>query len=113
MPPAQRAIFKNIVAELTAMRVRSGPDVLVIEALAGMVTWHRRASAEIERVGAWGPTARGGETTTGAWRVYRDSEREIHRLSAELGLSPTARNRLVTGPEPDSALDALLTPGYL
>jgi P27 family predicted phage terminase small subunit len=109
LSPPQRAIFRQVVAELTAMRVRCTPDVLIIEALAGMVGWNRRASAELERVGAWGPGARGGVVTTPAWRVFRDSNHEIARLSAELGLSPTARNRLVTGPEPASALEALLT----
>jgi P27 family predicted phage terminase small subunit len=109
MATEQRRAFRNIVAELVRMGVRCGPDVLVIEQLAGMVVWNHRAGAELERAGAWGATARGGTSTTGPWRVYRDSEREIHRLSAELGLSPTARNRVVTGPEPMSELEALLS----
>jgi phage terminase small subunit len=40
---------------------------------------------------------------------YRDTSREIARLSAEMGLTPTARNRVVTGPEPASELESLLT----
>lgn len=109
MPTEQRRAFRNIVAELVRMGVRCGPDVLIIEQLAGMVVWNHRAGAELERTGSWGVTARGGTSTTGAWRVYRDTEREIHRLSAELGLSPTARNRVVTGPEPMSELESLLS----
>lgn len=109
MATEQRRAFRNIVAELERMGVRCGPDVLVIEQLAGMVVHNHRAGAELERSGAWGVTARGGTSTTGPWRVYRDSEREIHRLSAELGLTPTARNRVVTGPEPMSELEQLLS----
>jgi P27 family predicted phage terminase small subunit len=110
MPTEQRRAFRNIVAELELMGVRCRPDVLVIEQLAGMVVWNRRAGAELERAGAWSLTARGGTSTTGPWRVYRDSEREIHRLSAEIGLTPTARNRVVSGFETtDSELEKLLT----
>jgi P27 family predicted phage terminase small subunit len=109
MPTEQRRAFRAIVAELAGMGVRCRPDVLVLEQLAGMVVHNHRAAAELERAGAWGPTARGGTSTTGPWRVYRDSEREIHRLSAELGLTPSARNRVVTGPEPASGLESLLS----
>jgi P27 family predicted phage terminase small subunit len=109
MPTEQRRAFRSIVTELAGMGVRCRPDALVIEQLAGMVVQNHRAAAELERTGAWGPTARGGTSTTGPWRVYRDSEREIARLSAELGLTPTARNRVVTGPEPASDLASLLT----
>lgn len=105
----QRRIFRQVTHELAGMRVRCSPDRLIVESLAGMVDWNRKARAELETSGAWGPGARGGEVATPAWRVYRDSTREIARLSAELGLTPTARNRVVTGPEPDSDLERLLS----
>ena len=93
------------------MHVRCSPDVLVIETLAGMVDWNRRAAAQLESTGAWGPGARGGEVASPAWRVYRDSSREIARISAELGLTPTARNRVVAGVGPtiDPEIEALLS----
>jgi P27 family predicted phage terminase small subunit len=109
LSPPQRRIFRLVVDELARMGVRCGPDTLIIESLAGMVDWKRRASAKLELGGAWGPGARGGEVATPAWRVFRDANREIARLSAELGLSPTARNRVMTGPEPASDLERLLS----
>jgi P27 family predicted phage terminase small subunit len=109
LSPAQRRVFRQVVDELEGMGVRTAPDGLIVEALAGMVDWNRRARAELEISGAWGPGARGGEVATPAWRVYRDSNREIGRLSAELGLTPTARNRVVTGPQPPSDLERLLS----
>ncbi len=102
LSPDQRRIFRQITAELVGMRVRCAPDRLIVESLAVMVDWSRRACAEMEENGAWGPGARGGEVATPAWRIYRDSTREIARLSAELGLTPAARNRVVTGAEPGS-----------
>jgi P27 family predicted phage terminase small subunit len=105
----QRRVFRQVVAELDRMHVRCAPDALIIESLAGMVDWSRRARAQLEATGAWGAGARGGEVATPAWRVFRDANREISRLSAELGLTPTARNRVVTGPEPRSDLESLLS----
>jgi len=110
LSPAQKVVFRRITAELERMRVRCGPDVLIIEQLAVMTDWNRRARVEMESHGAWGSTAYGGTSTTGPWRVYRDSEREIARLSSELGLTPVSRNRVVTGPEESmDELEALLT----
>ncbi len=80
-----------------------------IEQLAEMVVMNHRAAAEMEQYGAWEATARGGTTTTGARPVYRDGAREIHRLSAALGLIATALNRVAAGPEPESELEKLLT----
>jgi P27 family predicted phage terminase small subunit len=105
----QRRIFRQVTDELARMRVRCAPDRLIVESLAAMVDWNRKARAQLEVGGAWGPGARGGEVATPAWRVYRDSTREIARLSAELGLTPTARNRVMTGPEPRSELEKLLS----
>jgi hypothetical protein len=100
--------LKVLRGERAAMRVRCAPDVLIVEQLAGMVVHNHRVAAEPERAGAWGSTARGSTSTTGPWRVYRDSERETRRLSAEMELTPAARNRVVTGPEPVSDLEPLL-----
>jgi P27 family predicted phage terminase small subunit len=97
----QRRIFREIVHELNQMRVHCKPDGLLIEALAGVVDWHRRARAELELSGAWGPGARGGTVTSPAWRVFRDSAREIASISSDLGLSPASRNRVVAGAPPD------------
>lgn len=110
LAPAQRRIFRQVVAELDAMHVHCRPDALIIETLAGMVDWNRRAGAQLESSGAWGRGAQGGDVTSPAWRVYRDSTREVGRICAELGLTPAARNRvMVRGPAVDPDIENLLS----
>ncbi|MGI8847927.1 MAG: P27 family phage terminase small subunit [Candidatus Dormibacteria bacterium] len=92
--------------------VSCGPDGALLEVFAGMVWHHRQARTDLSTGGYTTTNARGGEVSRPAWRVYRDTGREIAHLSDALGLSPTSRSRIVTGKdEPLDELDRLLSGG--
>jgi P27 family predicted phage terminase small subunit len=109
MGRVERAVFAATLAELEAMGIAGSADGLVLEVLARTVRWHRQAAAQLEAEGLTSDGAKGGEVCSPAWRVFRDSGATTVRIAAELGLTPSARSRIVVGRKPDDDDDGLLT----
>jgi P27 family predicted phage terminase small subunit len=109
MPAPMRRIFRQLAAELEGMHVSCAPDWAVLEVLTGAIYHHREARRQLGTDYATRST-RGGEAGRPVYRVWRDTADVIARLSAELGLTPSARNRVMVGePEIDPEIEALLS----
>lgn len=102
------ALWHQLADELAAMGILHSADALVIELLADMGARMRRLRKLLDTSGE---VIRGRHddrpVTNPLWRSYRDSCREVARLSAQLGLDPTSRSRIAM-PEQGDELEELL-----
>ncbi len=98
LSPAAKRVFRAICVELRDMGLLSKADTFLIEVLSNAVV-HYRANVEVVDLGGVLTRARDGNLVRNpASTPMRQHADLIVRVTAELGLSPSARSRLTAIP---------------
>lgn len=122
MPPHlnqfQQDAWAELIDALKSLDVLDNADLMIVETAAAMLGRMREARKELLYADMVEVTQRGASVPSPWWKIEREASLQVHKLLAELGLSPSARARLANSgaksKKPDEMLDDFLgAPGRL
>jgi P27 family predicted phage terminase small subunit len=89
-----RAAYRMLVGLLEPSGILTQLDGLALAAFAQVVVEHERASALVNQVGPLIRDEHGLPRTNPAYRIRRDTGRDILRWAMEFGMTPAARSQI-------------------
>lgn len=103
-PPAwltveAKAEWKRVAPDLVARRILTADNLSLLESYATAIGMVKLSAATLASDGHSTVNAKGGVQRHPAVQTLREFMAEARRLAAELGLTPTSRNKVGTPPD--------------
>jgi P27 family predicted phage terminase small subunit len=108
LTPEARQEWKRVAPDLVRRQILTADNLALLESYATAVGMVRIANAQIAREGFTVLNGSGGTQRHPAVQSLKDFMAEARRLAAELGLTPTSRNKVGTAPEEQDELSGLV-----
>lgn len=97
--------WRRVAADLVSRRVLTADNLSLLESYATAIGMVKISAATLARDGHCTVNAKGGVQRHPAVQTLREFMAEARRLAAELGLTPTSRNKVGTPPDGDDDAD--------
>lgn len=108
LTPEAKAEWKRVAPDLVRRQILTTESLALLEAYTTAIGMVRIAAVTLAREGLTVVNGSGGTTRHPAAQSLKDFTSEARRLAAELGLTPTSRNKVGTTPEEHDELAGLV-----